>query len=112
MLLGVAACGSSNEETSLVEAVTVVTSPTAPIGGGNAMTLPARSEVKEDGLPFERALRALKDAGSSLKRFGKTGSVKADPALSESVNVLRRKVKKTRKLARGIARRWFENSTH
>ena len=75
------------------------------------MTLPARSEVKEDVLPLQRALRALKDARSSLKQFGKTGSVKADPALSESVNVLRRKVKKTRKLARGIARRWFENST-
>ena len=74
------------------------------------MTLPARSEVKEDVLTLQCALRAL--ARSSLKRFGKTGSVKADPALSESVNVLRRKVKKTRKLARGIARRWFENSTH
>jgi len=73
------------------------------------MTLPARSEVKEDVLPLQRA---LKDARSSLKQFGKTGSVKADPALSESVNVLRRKVKTTRKLARGIARRWFENSTH
>ena len=44
------------------------------------MTLPARSEVKEDGLPLQRALRALKDARSSLKQFGKTGSVKADPA--------------------------------
>ena len=66
------------------------------------MTLPARSEVKEDGLPFERALRALKDAGSSLKRFGKTGSVKADPALSESVNVLRRKVKKRENWPEGL----------
>src|SRR5207248_5257557 len=58
------------------------------------MTLPARSEVKADVLPLQRALRALKDARSSLKQFGKTGSLKADPALSESVNVLRGKVKK------------------
>ena len=76
------------------------------------MTLPARSEVKEDGLPFERALRALKDAGSSLKRFGQTGSVEGDPALSKGVDVLRRKVKRARKLARGIAQRWFEGFTY
>jgi len=56
------------------------------------MTPAARSEVKEDVLPLQRALPALKDARSSLKQFGK--------------------VKKTRKPARGIARRWFENSIY
>ena len=38
------------------------------------MTLPARSEVKEDVLPLQRALRALDDAKRALKQFSQTGS--------------------------------------
>ena len=76
------------------------------------MTLPARSEVKEDVLSLQRALRALDDAKRSLKQYSQTGSVQEDPQLLDSVNLLRRKVKKARKLARGIAERWFENSTY
>ena len=76
------------------------------------MTLPARSEVKEDVLPLQRALRALDDAHRSLKQFSQTGSVGGDAALSESVLQLRGKVKKVRKRAREIAERWFEISTY
>ena len=76
------------------------------------MTLPVRSEVKEDALLLQRALRALDDARRSLKKFGQTGSVEGDPALSKGVDVLRRKVKRARKVARGIAQRWFEGSTY
>jgi hypothetical protein len=76
------------------------------------MTLPARSEMKEDVVPMQRALRALDDAKRSLKQFGQTGSVTKDPALSDNLDLVRRKVKKARKLAQGIAERWFENSTY
>jgi hypothetical protein len=76
------------------------------------MTLPPRSEVKEDVLPLQRALRALDDAKRALKQFSQTGSVEADPALSESVERLRGKVKKSRNRARAIAERWFEFSTY
>jgi len=76
------------------------------------MTLPVRSEVKEDILPLQRALRALDDAKRALKQFSKTGSAEADPALSESVKLLRGKVKKARNRARTIAQRWFEISTY
>ena len=58
------------------------------------MTLPARSEVKEDVLPLQRALRALEDAKRALKQFSQTGSVEGDPALSESVEQLRGKVRR------------------
>jgi hypothetical protein len=76
------------------------------------MTLPPRSEVKEDVLPLQRALRALDDAKRALKQFSQTGSVEADSALSESVERLRGKVKKSRNRARAIAERWFEISTY
>ena len=55
---------------------------------------PPRSEVKEDVLPLQRALRALDDAKRALKQFSQTGSVEAGPALSESVELLQGKVKK------------------
>jgi hypothetical protein len=38
------------------------------------MTLPQKSEIKEDVLPLQRALRALDDAKRSLKQFRQTGS--------------------------------------
>jgi hypothetical protein len=76
------------------------------------MTLPVRSEVKEDALPLVRALRALDDAKRSLKQFSQSGSAEASPALSASVAELRRKVKKARKLGREMAERWFEMSTY
>jgi hypothetical protein len=76
------------------------------------MTLPPRSEVKEDVLALQRALRALDDAKASLKQFSQTGSVEASQALSASVDELRRKVKKARKLGREIAQRWFNKSTY
>jgi hypothetical protein len=80
--------------------------------GDGTMTSPARSEVKEDLLPLQRVRRALDDAKRSLKEFRRTRSVKRDRALSHSVDLLRRKVKKGKKLAQGIAERWFENSTY
>jgi hypothetical protein len=76
------------------------------------MTLPQRSEIKEDVLPLQRALGALDDAKRSLKHFSQTDSVKADPALVESVDRLRSKVKKARNQTRTIAQRWFEISTY
>lgn len=76
------------------------------------MTLPPRSEVKEDVLDLQRALRALDDAKASLKKFSRTGSVEASQALSASVDELRRKVKKAHKLGREIAQRWFDTSTY
>ncbi len=76
------------------------------------MTLPVRSEVKEDVLPLQRALRALDDAKRSLKLFSQTDSAEESPALSASVDELRRKVRKARKLAREIGQRWFDISTY
>jgi hypothetical protein len=76
------------------------------------MTLPPRSEVKEDVLALQRALKALDDAGGSLKKFSKTGSVEGSRALSASVDDIRRKVKKARELGREIAQRWFDSSTY
>ena len=76
------------------------------------MALPPRSEVKEDILPLQRALRALDDAKSSLKQFSQTGSAEASHALAASVDDLRRKVKKARKLGQEIAQRWFDKSTY
>src|SRR5262245_38550929 len=69
------------------------------------MTLPQRSEIKEDVLPLQRALRALDDAKRSLKQFSQTRSAKADPALVQSVDWLRSKVKKARNRTRTIVQR-------
>ena len=76
------------------------------------MTLPARSEVKEDVLFLERAIRALDDAKQSLKQFRGAGSVEKDRVLAESVKELRQRVKNVRKLARAIARSWIDSSTY
>jgi hypothetical protein len=76
------------------------------------MSLPPRSEIKEDVLPLQRALRALDDAKRSLKQFSQTGSAEASQALSASVDDLRHQVKKARKLGREIAQRWFDESTY
>jgi hypothetical protein len=76
------------------------------------MVMPLRTEVKEDVLPLQRALRSLEDAKLSLKQFSQTGSVGKDQALAESVSELRRKLKKSRKLAKDIAERWFHSSTY
>jgi hypothetical protein len=78
----------------------------------NLMALPARSEVRKDVLPLQRAMRALEDARQSLKRLGGTGSVEKDAALAERVKELRRGVKKSRKLAQSVAREWFDSSTY
>jgi len=42
------------------------------------MELLARSQVREDVLPLQRAMRAPEDARRSLKRFGSLGSVEKD----------------------------------
>ena len=75
------------------------------------MALPVRSEMKEDVLPLQRALRALEDAKQALKKFQATASVQKDKDLAEEVEELRRKVKKTRKLGESVANRWFDGST-
>jgi hypothetical protein len=76
------------------------------------MTLPMRTEVKEDIMPLQRALRALDDAKRSLKQFSQTRSVEKSQALAASVDELRHKVKKARKLGQEIGQRWFESSAY
>jgi hypothetical protein len=73
-----------------------------------AMALPIRSEIKEDILPLERVLHALKDAKASLKKFAESRSVELDPALQEAVIELQHELKKSRKIAKAMARRWCE----
>lgn len=72
------------------------------------MALPIRSEIKEDILPLERVLHALKDAKISLKKFAESRSVELDPELRETVMELQNKLKKSRKMAKAMAKRWSE----
>jgi hypothetical protein len=70
------------------------------------MSLPVKTALQEDALPLQRALRALEDARKSLKTFSRTESVEHDPALAASLDALRRKVRKARKLGKQVASRW------
>jgi hypothetical protein len=74
------------------------------------MPLALKTAVKEDALPLQRALRALDDARKALKAFSQTRSVETDASLAMSVDALRRKVRKARKLGKEVASRWTDNA--
>jgi DNA/RNA-binding domain of Phe-tRNA-synthetase-like protein len=74
------------------------------------MSLPLKTSNREDALPLQRAIRALDDARKSLKAFSQTQSVKTDPSLATSLEALRRKVKRARKLGKEVASRWMADA--
>jgi hypothetical protein len=74
------------------------------------MALPVRSEKREDKLPLERALRALEDARTSLKKFSATDSVAENDSLKAQLKIVRRKAGKLRKRAMALGSLWDQDA--
>jgi hypothetical protein len=68
--------------------------------------------MRKDVLHLQRARSALRGAKAALKQFSASNSVVADKKLSAAVGDLRRRLKRLRKLARGVDQLWSGKATH